>query len=152
MVAHQRWWSRIIDFDMKCRKMKPWKSTVHQLTSVVEYFDMFEWDDLGSVSQVKQMLIKDPRTLPSSPGVYKIVYGDHDYIGRAIRYGGLRRRIKEHLNNPSAQWNDPSEETRYHVKIIAMDEKMHGRLLAGIVEAVLIELSQPTLNRNGKRG
>lgn len=120
--------------------------------SVAEYFDMFEWYDLGSVSQVRQMLIKEPRALPSSPGVYKIVYGDNDYIGRAIRHGGLRRRIKEHLNNPNAQWNDPSEENHYHVKIIAMDEKMHGRLLARIVEAVLIELIQPTLNRNGKKG
>ena len=30
--------------------MKPWKSTVHKLTSVVKYFDMYEWDDLGSES------------------------------------------------------------------------------------------------------
>lgn len=100
MVAHQRWWSRIIDFDMKCRKMKPWKSTVHQLTSVVEYFDMFEWDDLGSVSQVKQMLIKDPRTLPSSPGVYKIVYAIMEHLVKRLKSDEYFKQWRIALINP----------------------------------------------------
>ena len=132
--------------------MKPWMEMVRQLVFMVEYFDMHEWVDLGSVSEVRELLKDNPSFLPSSPGVYTIVYSDYDYIGRAIRRGGLRRRIKEHLRVSDAMWNDPHYIDLFHVKIISMKGILYGRLMARIVESVLISFHKPTLNRNGKLG
>ena len=134
--------------------MRPWSNIVREIRRVVDYLNDFEWECVGTVADLHRDIEINPNLLPAKVGVYKISDGDRDYIGRALRKGGLRRRIKEHLKNPEAIWNNPECQSALIVKIIKMENngEIEARLLARITESSLIEIEKPILNRNGKLG
>ena len=134
--------------------MRPWKDIVREIRKVVDYLNDFEWECVGTIADLHRDIEANPKRLPTCVGVYKITNEDRDYIGRALRQGGLRRRIKEHLKKSNAIWNDPESQDAFKVKIIRMENKdeIEARLLARITESSLIEIEKPILNRNGKRG
>lgn len=134
--------------------MRPWANIVREIRKVVDYLNDFEWECVGTVADLHRDIEANPNLLPANVGVYKITDGDRDYIGRALRQGGLRRRIKEHLSHSKAVWNSPGNQNVFIVKIIKMEniDEIEARLLARITESSLIEIEKPTLNRNGKQG
>lgn len=134
--------------------MRPWATIVREIRKVVDYLNDFEWECVGTVADLRRDIETNSNLLPTNVGVYKITDGDREYIGRALRQGGLRRRIREHLRNSKAVWNSPESHNAFIVKIIKMEniDEIEARLLARITESSLIEIEKPTLNRNGKQG
>lgn len=103
----------------------------------------YHWENKGTLAELRE--------LSKRPGVYLITDGIDDYIGRAIRKGGLERRIREHLAHPHNVWKSKENRRRFRVKVLEMTDDVRGELWAAIVEAVLIYTEKPSLNRNGKR-
>ena len=125
-------------------KIKSWMQIVHYIKEAVSVLNFCQWKHVGTLNKFKG-------ELPSSPGVYKISDGQYDYIGRAIKRGGLRRRIKEHINKPHKEWESEADRGRFNVYVFEMQDDDEGRLWSIIVEAALIFSEKPVLNRNGKK-
>lgn len=123
--------------------MKSMFEILENVRNAVEALNEYHWENKGTLSNLK--------SLSSCPGVYRITDGVDDYIGRAIRKGGLERRIKEHISHPKNAWKTKRKRRRFRVDVLEMIDDVRGEMWATIVEAVLIYIEKPSLNRNGKR-
>ena len=128
----------------KIVRMKSWMEIVRYVKEAVSVLDFYQWRYVGTLKKFNC-------ELPTSPGVYKVSDGEQDYIGRAIKKGGLRKRIKEHIRKPHKEWRTVGDKGRFKVYVLEMQNDDDGRLWSLIVEAVLIFSEKPTLNRNGKQ-
>ena len=125
--------------------MRSVKQIVDDIRKAVSALNEYHWEHKGTLSDLDEV--------PTSPGVYLITDEvDACYIGRAIREGGLRKRLNEHLTHPHKEWESKKVRKNFKVYVHTMTNDSDGLLWAAIVEAALIFMEKPTLNKFGKRG
>lgn len=126
-------------------EMRAWRQILYFIKQDVAALNRYFWEKAGTLAELKD-------DLPTCPGVYKISDGVNTYIGRAIKKGGLKTRLKEHISKPHKEWGTNEERGRFVVEIHSMENDEEGRLWAIIVESTLISSERPNLNKKGKRG